>query len=89
MTTNNPNLGMTPNRSNRRGLSAAASDPVRTDVQQEENRQLNVAVPVQMHRQIRVLAAQEGITVRDWCIMALTAYIDKKVNRLAVLQSVI
>ena len=77
MTTNNPNLGMTPKRSNRRGLSAAASDPVRADVQQEENRQLNVAVPVQMHRQIRVLAAQEGITVRDWCIRALTAYIDK------------
>ena len=77
MTTNNPDLGMTPNRSNRRGLGARTTDPVRADVQQEELRQLNVAVPVQLHRQIRVLAAQEDIAVRDWCIRALTAYIDQ------------
>lgn len=78
MTTNNPDLGMTPNRRNRRGSgSTPAIDPVREDVQQEEERQLNVAVPVGMHQQIRILAAQEGISMKDWCIRALLAYIDK------------
>ena len=77
MTTNNPDLGMSPNRSNRRRSNTAASDQLHTDVQQEETRQLNVAVPVQLHREIRVLAAQEGIAVRDWCIRALTAYIEQ------------
>ena len=77
MTTNNPDLGMTPNRSNRRRSNATTADPLRADVQQEETRQLNVAVPVQLHREIRVLAAQEGIAVRDWCIRALTAYIEQ------------
>ncbi len=77
MTTSDPDLSMTPDRSNRRRSNAATADPLRTDVQQEETRQLNVAVPVQLHRQIRVLAAQEDIAVRDWCIRALTAYIER------------
>lgn len=77
MVTNNPNLGIPPNRPNRRGVNSAATDSVREDVQQEEVRQLNVAVPVELHRQIRVLAAQEDIPVREWCIRALTAYIEQ------------
>ena len=77
MVTNNPNLGMPPSRSNRRGRNSAATDSVREDVQQDEVRQLNVAVPVELHRQIRVLAAQEDIPLRDWCIRALKAYIER------------
>ena len=78
MTTNNPDLGMTPTRRNHRGLaSTPAVDPVREDVQQEEERQLNVSVPLGLHRQIRILAAQEDISIKDWCIRALRASIDK------------
>ena len=78
MATNNPDLGMTPNRRNRRGLaSTPAADPVREDVQQEEERQLNVSVPLGLHRQIRILAVQEDISIKEWCIRALWASIDK------------
>ena len=68
MTSNNADLSMQPSRRRR---NQVAADAVQADVQQEEHRQLNVAVPVQMHRQIRVRAAQEGITVREWCMRAL------------------
>ena len=63
MTSNSANLNTRP-------------DPVQADVRQKETRQLNMAAPVQMHRQLRVRAAQEGVTVREWCIRVLEVSLE-------------
>ena len=57
----------------RPGRSSAA-DAVQEDVLREETRQLNVALPVELHHQLKVAAAQEGISVRDWTARALRYY---------------
>ena len=49
----------------------------RQDVQREEVRQLNVAVPLTLHREMRVRAAQEDITLREMCIRAIEDYLQK------------
>ena len=42
----------------------SAADAVQEDVLREETRQLNVALPVELHHRLKVAAAQEGISVR-------------------------
>ena len=38
----------------------SAADAVQEDVLREETRQLNVALPVELHHRLKVAAAQEG-----------------------------
>ena len=38
---------------------------------------MNVAVPLTLHREMRVRAAQEDITLREMCIRAIEAYLQK------------
>ena len=48
---------------NRRRRNAEVEDRVATDVRQEELWQMNVAVPVELHREMRLRAADEDITL--------------------------
>ena len=65
-------LNQRPDRQ-RPGRSTAA-DAVQEDVLREETRQLNVALPVELHQQMKVAAAQEGISLRDWTARAARYY---------------
>ena len=65
-------LNQRPDRQ-RPGRSTEA-DPVQEDVLREETRQLNVALPVGLHHQMKVAAAQEGISLRDWTARAVRCY---------------
>ena len=56
MSTNRPDLSMAPSRRRR---NAEVEDRVQADVQREELRQLNVAVPLGLHREMRLRAVQE------------------------------
>lgn len=47
---------------------------VEADVLREETRQLNVALPVELHHRLKVAAAQEGISVREWTARAVLYY---------------
>ena len=55
MSMNRPDLGTTPSRRRRQ---AEVEERVQADVQKEELRQLNVAVPLGLHRQMRLRAAR-------------------------------
>ena len=57
----------------RSGRSNAAN-AVQADVLKEETRQLNVALPVELHHRLKVAAAQEGISVREWTARAVLYY---------------
>ena len=72
MSMNRPDLSMTPGRPRR---NAEAVDRVQEDVQKEETRQLNVSVPVQLHREMRIRVAQEDITLRELTLRAIEAYL--------------
>ena len=52
----------------------SASGAVQADVLREETRQLNVALPVKLHHRLKVAAAQEGISVREWTARAVLYY---------------
>ena len=65
-------LNQRPDRQ-RPGRSNAA-DAVQQDVLREETRQLNVALPVDLHLQMKVAAVQEGISMREWTVRALRYY---------------
>ena len=58
---------------NRRRSNAEVKDRVATDVRQEELWQMNVAVPVELHREMRLRAADEDITLGDQSIRAIEA----------------
>ena len=51
-----------------------ASGAMQADVLREETRQLNVALPVELHHRLKVAAAQEGISVREWTARAVLYY---------------
>ena len=72
MSTNRPDLRMTPSRQRR---NSDAADRVQEDVQKEETRQLNVAVPLELHREMRMRVAQEDITLRELTLRAIAAYL--------------
>ena len=72
MSTNRPDLSMAPSRRRR---NAEVEDRVQADVQREELRQLNVAVPLGLHREMRLRAVQEDITLRELSIRAIQAYL--------------
>ena len=72
MSTNRPDLSMTPGRQRR---NADAADRVQEDVQKEETRQLNVAVPLELHREMRMRVAQEDITLKELTLRAIEAYL--------------
>lgn len=59
-----------------RQRSGRGSTPstVEADVLREETRQLNVALPVELHHRLKVAAAQEGISVREWTARAVLYY---------------
>lgn len=61
-----PDLSRSPNLRNR--VSDAAVDPVTSQVKEEELRQLNVKIPVEMRREMRRRALDQDLTLRDWCI---------------------
>ena len=61
---------------NRRRRNAEVENRVQVDVQREELRQLNVAVPLGLHREMRLRAAQEDITLRELSIRAIQAYLQ-------------
>ena len=52
----------------------SAADAVQEDVLREETRQLNVALPVELHQRLKVAAVQEGISVREWTARAVLYY---------------
>ena len=72
MSTNRPDLSMTSGRQRR---NSDAADRVQGDVQKEETRQLNVAVPLELHREMRIRVAQEDITLRELTLRAIAAYL--------------
>ena len=69
-----PDLSKPPNRRRR---TESAAERVQAEVQREEVRQLNVAIPVDLHREMRMRALQEDITLREWCLQAFEAYLQK------------
>ena len=73
MSMNRPDLGTTPSRRRRQ---AEVEERVQADVQKEELRQLNVAVPLGLHRQMRLRAAHEDITLRELSIRAIQSYLQ-------------
>ena len=52
----------------------SAADAVQEDVLREETRQLNVALPMELHQRLKVAAVQEGISVREWTARAVLYY---------------
>ena len=70
---NSPDLSKSPNRRRR---TESAAERVRAEVQREEVRQLNVAIPVGLHREMRMRAFQEDITLRELCLQAFEAYLQ-------------
>lgn len=52
----------------------SASGAIQADVLREETRQLNVALPVELHHRLKVAAVQEGISVREWTVRAVLYY---------------
>ena len=67
-------LNQRPDR--QRSGRSSASGAVQADVLREETRQLNVALPVELHHRLKVAAAQEGISVREWTARALLYYFE-------------
>ena len=65
-------LNQRPDR--RRPGRGRATGAVQADVLREETRQLNVALPVELHHRLKVAAAQEGISVREWTARAVLYY---------------
>ena len=61
-----PDLNRSPDRSNR--TNQAAVERVTAQVKEEELRQLNIKIPVEMHREMRRRALDQDLTLRDWCI---------------------
>ena len=57
-----------------RSLRGSTSDAVEADVLGEETRQLNVALPVELHHRVKVTTTQEGISVRAWTARAMLYY---------------
>ena len=53
---------------------AYATKRIQEDVLREETRQLNVALPVELHQRLKVAAVQEGISVREWTARAVLYY---------------
>ena len=47
-----------------RSERGSISDAVEANVLREETRQLNVALPVELHHRVKVTTTQEGISVR-------------------------
>ncbi len=70
---NSPDLSKSPNRRRR---TESAAERVQAEVQREEVRQLNVAIPVDLHREMRMRAVQEDITLRELCLQAFEAYLQ-------------
>ena len=58
----------------RRIVARREMDAVQEDVLREETRQLNVALPVELHQRLKVAAVQEGISVREWTARAVLYY---------------
>ena len=69
-----PDLSKQPNRRRR---NEGAAERVQAEVQRDEVRQLNVAIPVDMHREMRMRAVQEDVTLREWCLQAFEARLRK------------
>lgn len=61
-----PDLSRSPNLRNR--VSDAAVDPVTSEVKEEELRQLNVIILVEMRQEMRRPALDQDLTLRNWCI---------------------
>ena len=72
-------LNQRPDRQ-RSGRSNGVNGAVQADVLREETRQLNVALPVELHHRLKVAAAQEGISVRDWTARAVLYYFANTVT---------
>ena len=58
----------------RRTVARREMEAVQEDVLREETRQLNVALPVELHQRLKVAAVQEGISVREWTARAVLYY---------------
>lgn len=70
-----PDLNRSPDRSNR--TNQAAVERVTAQVKEEELRQLNIKVPVEMHREMRRRALDQDLTLRDWCIQVFQDALTK------------
>ena len=57
-----------------RAVRGSASGGMQADVLREETRQLNLALPVELHHRLKVAAVQEGISVREWTVRAVLYY---------------
>ena len=67
-------LDSTPQRDRRRRDDP--QDLLREDVRQQSTSQLNVAIPQDVHQRIRLLAVQEGISIKDWGNRAVMHYLN-------------
>ena len=62
-------------RPSRRGRSAAA-DPVLDAVQREDLVNLNIRVPAELRKAIKMRATEDGELVQAWVIQAIEAKLD-------------
>ena len=72
-----PDLSKSPNRRRR---PESTAERVQAEVQKEELRQLNVAIPVDLHRKMRMRAVEEDITLREWCLKVFEASLQNYVS---------
>ena len=72
MSTNSMSMG---DRPSRRGRGAAA-DPVIDAVQREDLVNLNIRVPAELRKAIKMRATEDGELVQAWVIQAIEAKLD-------------
>ena len=64
-------------RPNRRRSNEAAVERVQAEVARKELRQLNIEIPVELHRALRIRALEVDMSLRELCIEVLEAYLAK------------
>ena len=62
-------------RPSRRGRGAAA-DPVIDAVRREDLVNLNLRVPAELRKAIKLRATEDGLTLQEWVIQAIEAKLD-------------
>ena len=69
-----PDLSRSPSRRRR---NEELPQRVQAEVEKEELRQLNIDVPVALHRALRQRALDDDVSLREWCIRALEAALGR------------
>ena len=64
-------------RPSRRRSNEAAVERVQAEVARKELRQLNIEIPVELHRALRMRALEVDKSLRELCIEVLEGYLAK------------